>query len=277
MEIGYVLLGALIAGPLCFLLAMLLARRTWRTARRLSARGKGREHLAELGQLAGGLAHEIKNPLSTINVNLKLLSEDLSRREDEDKESARMLRRLQSIREESDRLRGILDDFLHYAGRYELDLAATDLRRLIGELADFFRPQAEGTKVLLRTDLPEREVRSRVDPGLIKQAVLNLLINAVDAMSRDGGEGGPPPGGELLIRLSAQRGRAILEVIDTGPGMPPETAERIFDVYFSTKKQGTGLGLPTTRRIVREHGGTIRVDSEPGKGTRFTIALPMAE
>jgi signal transduction histidine kinase len=221
--------------------------------------------LAELGQLAGGLAHEIKNPLSTINVNLKLLAEDLARHDDET--HRRWLRRLRSVQEEADRLKDILDDFLQYAGRYELDLAAIDLRRLIDELADFFSPQTEAAGVIMRTALPEAEVRCRVDPKLFKQALLNLLINAVQAMEA---------GGELLVKLSAQRGRGVVEVIDTGRGMAPEELGRIFDVYYSTKKHGTGLGLPTTRRIVREHGGAIRVESEPGKGTRFTIALPMA-
>ncbi|HUT01061.1 MAG TPA: ATP-binding protein [Phycisphaerae bacterium] len=243
-----------------------VVRRIWRNARRLLARARGHDHLAELGRLAGGLAHEIKNPLSTININLRLLAEDMARRGDE--EHQRWLRRLGSVRKESDRLKTILDDFLRYAGKYELTLAPADLREVVSEVTDFFTPQANDARVVLRSSFPPGPVTCRVDKDLMKQALLNLMINAVQAMS---------DGGELLIRVAAQRGQGVIEVIDTGPGIPPDVRGRVFDVYYSTKKHGTGLGLPTTRRIVREHGGGIRVESEPGKGTRFVLTLPMDE
>lgn len=219
-----------------------------------------------LTRLTGELAHEIKNPLSTINMNLKLLAEDLGRHDDETHQ--RWLRRLRGVQSEADRLRDTLDDFMTYAGRLELTPERKDLRDLVEELIDFFGPQAEASRAVLRASLPDEPVVCEVDANLIKQALLNLMINAVQAMEQ---------GGELLIRLSTQRRRAIIEVIDTGPGMPPDVLGRIFDVYYSTKKQGSGLGLPTTRRIIQEHGGTVRVESEVGKGTRFTLALPFAE
>jgi signal transduction histidine kinase len=262
----WLLVGAALAGPICAVAAIWATRRTWRSARRLSARTKGYEQLVEIGQLTGGLAHEIKNPLSTINVNLKLLAEDLARSGDETHQ--RWLRRIRSVQEEADRVRGILDDFLRFAGKYELSLVTLNLRRLIDELVDFFGPQAESARIVMRTALPDTQVLCQADGNLLKQALLNLMINAVDAMSG---------GGELLVRLSTQRSRAIIEVIDTGSGIAPDDLERIFQAYYSTKKHGSGLGLPTTRRIVREHGGTIRVESEPGKGTRFVIALPLAK
>jgi signal transduction histidine kinase len=239
-------------------------RRVWRNARRLAARSKGREQLIELASVAGGLAHEIKNPLSTINLNLRLLAEDLGRHDDE--LHRRLLRRLGGIREEADRLKGTLDDFLRFAGKYELTLQKVDIRSLIHELADFFAPQAEAAGVVLRTALSESPVYCNVDPNLLKQALLNLMVNAVEAME---------DGGELLIRLSSADGRAVLEVIDTGPGIDAEKLPHVFDVYYSTKPRGSGLGLPTTRRIVREHGGTIQFESDPPKGTRFIIKLPI--
>ncbi|MCE5279859.1 MAG: ATP-binding protein [Planctomycetaceae bacterium] len=242
-----------------------IARRTWHGARRLAARTKGHDHLVELGQLAGGLAHEIKNPLSTINVNLQLLAEDLARRGDED--DVRLFRRLKHVQAEADRLRAILDDFLHYAGKLELHPSATDIRQVVDELTDFFAPQAEAARVTLRPPRPGEPILCDIDVNLIKQSLLNLMINAIQAM---------PDGGELILRVEAQKNRALIEVIDTGPGIPPETMGRIFDVYYSTKKHGTGLGLPTARRIIRAHGGSIRVDSEPGKGTRFLISLPLS-
>ncbi len=262
----WALVAAVLAGPLWVVAALALTRRLWRNARKLSARRKGREQLVELGQLAGGLAHEIKNPLSTINVNLQLLSEDVAR-PDRD-ESGRLLRRLQSVQKETDRVRGILDDFLRYAGKYELNLESIDLCCLLGELADFFAPQADAARVIMRTDLPSSPVRCRGDANLLKQALLNLMINAVQATDA---------GGELIVRLSAGAGRASLEVIDTGRGIAKEDLDKLFQVYYSTKKGGTGLGLPTTRRIVREHGGSIRAESQPGTGTRFVISLPLIE
>jgi signal transduction histidine kinase len=237
--------------------------------------------MAELGHLSAGLAHEIKNPLSTINLNHKLLAEDLQASPNpalkspggaglssiEGNEHRRLLTRLASVRQEAMRLKDILDDFLRYAGHIELQLAPVDLRRLVGELTDFFAPQAQAAKVILRTSLPEQPVGCRVDADLLKQAILNLMINSTQAMES---------GGELLIRLAPRRTEAILEVTDTGKGISPQDLPRIFQVYYSTKKGGTGLGLPTTQRIIREHGGAITVQSQVGKGTRFVIAIPLA-
>lgn len=261
MGLLWLLIGAAGGVVLGIVGTLWAARRPGRNNREI-----GTEQLVELGQLAGGLAHEIKNPLSTINVNLKLLSEDLSRHDDED--HRRWMRRLAGVQEEATRLGGILDDFLRFAGKVEMSLETVDMRRLVGEVTDFFSPQADAAGVVMRTALPETPVRCRVDLDLIKQALLNLLINAVQAMAK---------GGELLIRLSPQHARAEVEVTDTGPGIPPDELDNIFRAYYSTKKHGTGLGLSTTRRIVREHGGAIRVESEPGRGTRFVMSLPLSE
>lgn len=259
IELWWLALGAVLAGPVWVALTFFIIRS-------LRRRTDNREHeqLVELGQLAGGLAHEIKNPLSTINVNLKLLSEDINRFPDE--EHRRWLRRLRNVQAEADRMRGILDDFLHYAGKYELALKTVDLRRMVDELSDFFAPQADAANVVMRTMLPDHAVQCRVDSNLIKQAILNLMINSVQAIDE---------GGELIVKLFTARNLATIEIIDTGRGIPPEELEKIFRVYYSTKKQGTGLGLATTRRIIREHGGDINVASDVGKGTQFTITLPL--
>ena len=262
----WMLIGAAAAGPVWLLVALWSARRLWRNARRLAARTRGRQRLIELGQLVGGLAHEIKNPLSTINVNLKLLSEDLARKDDED--HRRLSARLETVRTETGRITEILDDFLRFAGKYELTLADVDLRQVIEESVDFFTPQAEASHMLLRSALPDEPLACRIDQNLIKQALLNLMINAVQASES---------GDELLIRLSRQRREAVIEVIDTGCGMSPGDLQKVFQVYFSTKPRGSGLGLPTTRRIVLAHGGQINVESEPDTGTRFVIKLPLAE
>ena len=265
-HLQWLLIGACGAGPAWIALTVWFGKGF---LRRMGHDGSGRryrEQLEELSRLAGGLAHEIKNPLSTINVNLKLLMEDVPGLRDS--QHGGWLRRLEGVQKEADRLKGILDDFQHYAGRYELDFNSVDLRRLVQELVDFFAPQAEASHMTMRTTLPDEPVVARLDADLFKQALLNLIINASQAMT---------DGGELMIRLSTSRWRAILEVIDTGRGIPAENLPRIFEAYFSTKKQGTGLGLATTRRIILEHGGTVRVESEVGKGTRFVITLPLTQ
>ncbi len=219
----------------------------------------------ELTQLVGGLAHEIKNPLSTISLNLKLLGEDLGRYRDDD--HRRLLLRLGRVQDEAERLRLILDDFLRYAGQYELHLKRVNLRQLVGELRDFFLPQAEACGVVLRVSKPAGPIWSNLDANLIKQAVLNLMINATQAMSE---------GGELMVNLTSQAGQARLEVIDTGAGIAPEAMDSIFRAYWSSKPDGSGLGLARARRIAREHGGDLTAESELGKGTRFILKLPLA-
>jgi signal transduction histidine kinase len=219
----------------------------------------------ELTQLVGGLAHELKNPLSTINLNLKLLSEDLGRYHDDG--HRRLLLRLGRVQTEAERLRLILDEFLRYAGKCDLHLREVDLRELVGELRDFFLPQAEAGGVVLRVSTTPEPVCCNLDVNLVKQAILNLMINATQAMG---------DGGELLVNLTTQANHAVLEVIDTGPGIAPEALESIFRAYWSSKPDGSGLGLPTARRIAREHGGDLRAESEVGRGTRFLLTLPLA-
>lgn len=222
-----------------------------------------RELFDELTQIVGGLAHEMKNPLSTISLNLKLLGEDLGRFHDAEHE--RLSRRLGRVQEETERVQQILNDFLRYAGKFELACQTVDLCDVVGQLRDFFAPQAEAARVVFRTALPDGPLPCSLDPNLIKQALLNLLINAVQAMS---------DGGELLLRLTARDNQAVIEVTDTGSGIAPDVLENIFRPYWSSKEGGSGLGLPTARRIAREHGGTLTVESEPGKGTRFVLTLP---
>lgn len=223
------------------------------------------EQLAELSVVVGGLAHEIKNPLSTITLNLKLLGEDLERYEDE--EHRRLLRRLIRVQEETARVQRILDDFLQYAGKVELHTEKTDICEVVREMRDFFTPQAEASRIVFRTQLPDQPVICKIDVNLIKQALLNLMINAVQAMNT---------GGELIVRVTVKGAFANIEVIDSGPGIPRENLDLIFKAYFSTKKGGSGLGLPTARRIMKEHGGDLAVESEQGKGTCFLLKLPTA-
>lgn len=261
------------AGGLAMLpIARMLRRRAELRARSAERRAQDAERLAELGSMTGGLAHEIKNPLSTIGLNAQLVSESIADSPLPVDQRERLLRRMEALSREVERLRGILTDFLQFAGRIKLDPQPHDLVRLMDELSDFFHPQCEQAGVTLRTQLPPREVRVRIDQGLFKQAMLNLMLNGLQAM-RDGGPHARR--GELILRVETDDHHAIVHVIDTGPGIPQERLAEIFRPYVSMRSGGTGLGLPTARRIVQEHGGQLSVHTDPGRGSDFVIRLAL--
>lgn len=263
------MISAVLAGRLVYV-------RLLEKARAAERRARAAERLAEIGSMTGGLAHEIKNPLSTISLNAQLLSEALEELQGvEADDRGRMVKRLGSLRREVERLKGILTDFLAYAGELRLDLKTVDLGASIEELADFFSPQASQMGVKLHTQIVALP-KMTVDASHLKQALLNLMLNAAQAMSLQSAD--RPR--ELVIRaqpkVDAEKRRiAVIEVADTGPGIDPAAQERLFSPYFTTKSGGTGLGLPTTRRIVEAHGGTISVESKPGEGACFRISLPI--
>ncbi|HSU67905.1 MAG TPA: ATP-binding protein [Tepidisphaeraceae bacterium] len=256
--------GLLIGWVSSLLLTGTAAWIAYRRYERLQQRARQAERLAELGTLTGGLAHELKNPLSTIQLNLQLLGEDLS---PQNPAYSRLVSRLGTVQRETARLRDILDDFLRFAGRMELQRKPTDLNQMLEELVDFYSPQAHLQRVALRLKRADGQLIVRVDERLLKQAILNLMINALQAM--------PEAGGEIILSADRRDGWAILDVIDTGRGMDAETLNRIFDAYYSTKRGGTGLGLAIAKRVIDEHAGKIEVRSEVGKGSDFTIALPL--
>lgn len=266
--------------------AWLYSRRTERRVIELEREARANERLAEQATMTRGLAHEIKNPLSTIGLNVQLLQEDAAdiERAAEGQpqiadQAGKIRRRLGTLGREAVRLREILEDFLRFAGRIELDQQPTDLNALVGELADFFEPQATEAGVNLRTQVDEQLPRAHADPSLLKQATLNLMINATHAMA-DAQQDGSDHGGasELILRTSRsttkEGDKLCIHVVDTGPGIPKDVQAKLFEPYFSTKRTGTGLGLPTTRRIVEEHGGSLTLHTEPGRGSEFTIELP---
>jgi signal transduction histidine kinase len=277
----WALLGLALGVAATMPLLRVMLRRGERRARDAERRARDAERLAELGSMTGGLAHEIKNPLSTIGLNAQLLAEGLREAELPAEQRERLLRRLDALSREAERLRGILTDFLQFAGRIKLDPQPRDLVQVVDELSDFFHPQCAQAEVVLRTQLPRQPVVARVDEALLKQALLNLMINAVQAMRHEeqSGDGTASGGqrGELILRLESDADESRIHVIDTGPGIPPQQIEAIFRPYVSYKSGGTGLGLPTSRRIIEEHGGRLTVESAPGRGSDFVIHLPVKE
>jgi signal transduction histidine kinase len=280
--------------------AWALLRRHVRRVRAAERRARSAERLAELGATTSGLAHEIKNPLSTIGLNAQLLAEGINDLAAPESDKAPLVRRAGVLTREVERLRGILADFLSYAGELRLSREVVDVNAVVDELLDFFAPQATKAGVQLRADLARARLPASIDVSAIKQALLNLMLNAVQAMSpravspADSGRGplapqsaspGPPAPAtkELIIRTrvdecddgdARSRHDICIEVIDTGPGIPAAALPDVFKPYFTTKAGGTGLGLPTTRRIIEAHGGRVEVHSEPGRGTAFTVVLP---
>ena len=251
----------------------ILLRGAERRAREAERRARDAERLAELGAMTGGLAHGIKNPLSTIGLNAQLRGEATAETGLPTGERDWMVRRLEALTGEVERLRGILTDFIQFAGRVKLDAQPRDLAVIVSEVSDFFHPQCDQSRVVLRTQLPDEPVMVRVDGPLVKQALLNLMINANQAMS-DRSPGGSTVPAELIVRVVADSKEARVHVIDTGPGIEPERIDEIFRPYVSLKSGGTGLGLPSARRIIEEHGGRLVAHSEPGRGSDFVIHLP---
>jgi signal transduction histidine kinase len=223
------------------------------------------DRYAEIAALAGGLAHEVRNPLSTMSLNLELLVEDLE--QSGVPQARRMLMKVQTVQRECEHLQQILDAFLHFVRLGELNLVTADLNQVLRDFIDFYEPQARERGIEISPHLASDLPAVRLDTSLFRQVLMNLALNAQQAM---------PAGGLLELQTYCRDCRVNLDLIDTGCGADTATVARMFDIFFSTRRGGTGLGLPTVRRIVEAHGGTITCDSEPGRGTRFTISLPAA-
>lgn len=237
-----------------------MARRT------MSSHPGAKTKLEQMGALAAGLAHELKNPLSTMGINLSLLKEDWA--DASTPRERRTLKKIEVLEREVRRLELILQEFLQYARGFELEKKSTDLNGRLTELLEFIEPEARRENIAIRSMFDARVPRIPLDRGLIRRAFLNLFINARQAMQEGGGE--------LIVITRCVDDEVQVEVIDTGKGMPEEIRERAFDVYYSTKKGGTGLGLPMVKRIVEAHEGRITVQTEVGHGTRFVVHLPVA-
>jgi signal transduction histidine kinase len=235
------------------------------------------ERLAAVGKMAAMITHEVRNPLSSIGLNTELLQDELGALPDQAGAEARSL--CQAITTEVDRLTSITDEYLHFARLPKPKLRLESLNPLIASLLAFEREQLALRGVRLASTLAEDLPMVAVDEAQIRQALLNLLRNAGDAVAEIGG-------GQVTVRTRCQNGAtgtgprvadepACVEVVveDDGPGIAPEIAAKVFEPFFSTKEGGTGLGLALTHQIVIEHGGQIRLESEPGHGTRFVLSF----
>jgi signal transduction histidine kinase len=228
--------------------------------RKLGRQLQTADRLAALSRVSSGVAHEVKNPLNAILLHVEVARAKLSRGDTE------IGQQMEIVSREILRLDRVVKTFLDFTRPVELHLKNVSTRDLLAEVADLARPQAESSNIQMQVE-QEEDAEVRVDHDLIQQALLNLVVNAIEVM---------PQGGELSLESANNEDTAEIRISDTGPGIAPELRDKIFRLYFTTKKEGSGIGLAMAFRIVQLHDGTIDFTSEPGKGTTFSIRLPIA-
>jgi len=228
--------------------------------REMEERAQRNERLADLGRLAAGLAHELRNPLASMTGSIELLR-GAAALGDEDR------RLMDIVLREAARLDQLVGRFLEYSRPAAPRRASADLARMAAETLEVFSHDPAAGRVRVESRLTS--TTAWCDPDQLRQVLWNLLVNAAQAAGREGEPG------RVQVRCSPEQGGgAQLEVEDDGPGIPPEDLEQIFTPFFTTKARGSGLGLATVQRVVDAHGGTVAVASEPGRGARFTVRLP---
>ena len=249
--------GVLFAG-LFYVLHLIRKNRALEHSRRSA------ERASYVGLLASGLAHEIRNPLNAMNMNLQMLEEELHALPGmAEGECAELL---DSTKSEIKRLEGLVNNFLAYARPAQPRFESADLNSVVSEVARFLEIDFRQHQVELRLDLEPLLPPVELDATQFKQALMNLLVNARQVLKR---------GGRVLVRTRAgMGGEVVVEVEDDGPGIPAGLRERIFEVFFSSRGGGTGLGLPIARQIIERHGGKIEVESTEGNGSTFRMHLP---
>jgi signal transduction histidine kinase len=219
------------------------------------------DRLSAISRITSGVAHEVKNPLNAILLHVEVARSKLSRGDVD------VTEQMEIISREILRLDRVVRTFLDFTRPVELQWDNVPMQDLVREIVDLARPQTAAANIQVSVRQEAEGVEVRVDRDLFKQAVLNVVVNAMQAM---------PEGGELRFEASADTDNVELRISDTGTGIPAELREKIFRLYFSTKKEGSGIGLAMAFRIVQLHDGTIDFTSEPGKGTTFLIRLPIA-
>jgi hypothetical protein len=240
---------------------LLIRLRDPEAQRKLGRELQTADRLAAINRVSGGVAHEVKNPLNAILLHVEVAKAKLERGDNE------VAPQMEIISREILRLDRVVKTFLDFNRPVELNLANVSLHELVSEIVELAKPQAQAGNIRIQVEQQAEGVEVRVDRDLLKQAVLNVVVNAMQAM---------PEGGDLRFESFATEDSAGIRISDTGPGIPEELRDKIFRLYFTTRQEGSGIGLAMTFRIVQLHDGTIDFTSEPGKGTAFFIRLPIA-
>lgn len=239
----------------------LLTMRDAESVRRIENEIELSHRLASIGRLTSGVAHEVKNPINAIVVHLELLREKMR----EGRPDTR--RHMDIISKEIHRLDRVVQTLVDFNRPVELRLKTTDLRRVLEEVTQLATPEAAQNGVSIATQLGTEPLPVLIDYDLVKQALDNVVLNGVQAMSE---------GGTLRITARRDDKAATVEVRDAGPGIPPEIRDKIFNLYFTTKKTGSGIGLAMTYRVLQMHHGSLDFETELGSGTSFRLCLPLA-
>jgi signal transduction histidine kinase len=242
------------------LIGALLNIRDTESVRRIGDEIEMSRRLSASGRVTGGVAHEVKNPINSIVLHLQLLQNKLSELDPDTR------RHMDIIGSEIHRLDRVVQTLLDFMRHRELSLVDVDMRRLLEDVAILATPDAEQHGVTISHDLPEEPLPVKADLDLMKQALLNVVLNGVQAM---------PQGGELLISARREENSVIAEVRDHGTGIPQEVQDKIFELYFTTKKEGSGIGLAQTYQILEWHYGAVEFESIEGHGTTFRFRMPL--
>ena len=217
--------------------------------------------LAAIGRLTAGVGHEVKNPINAMVLHLELLRSKLATTPNPPAQ-----KHVDVLSSEMQRLDRVVQTLADFSRPLDLDLRHHSLQSILAAVLDLTAADLARQHVTVETTAPADPIPVRVDDALIRQALLNIVLNGAQAME--------PLGGTLTITLSAEPHTATLRIADQGPGIPPTALPRIFDLYFTTKATGSGIGLAMTSRIIQLHGGAIHVDSTP-QGATFTVTLPL--
>jgi len=230
------------------------------------ARLRRAESLAALTTLTAGVAHEIKNPLGSIGIHLELMKKEMSGKQQI--ETQKVMENLLVIKEEVDRLNRIVMDFLFTVRPMNAELSYDELNRVVRELLDFMKFELAEAGITVDTDSAKASPQILMDERYMKQAVINILKNAISAM---------PDGGTLRVQTVQKGNELLLKISDTGAGIPDEYMDKVFEPYFTTKDFGSGLGLTLVYKIVKEHMGDIEINSKVGEGTSITLSFPVPQ
>jgi PAS domain S-box-containing protein len=222
------------------------------------------ERLATIGKMAAKVAHEIRNPLSSISLNAELLEDEIGNYDCENTEEAQAL--LKSIIAEIDRVTALTEEYLQFSRLPESQLVHGNLNGVVEEVIELLSHELAQKKIAIECHVQNAPLEVRFDRIQIRRALLNIIRNAVDAM---------PKGGKLKIWMEKKDRQALIYIEDNGIGIPDHELQKIFDPFFTTKDFGTGLGLAIVLQIINEHSGQISCQSKVGAGTKFSIALPL--
>lgn len=226
------------------------------------------EKMAALGRLAASVAHEVRNPLGAVDIQLQLLAEDAGTLDGP--VSSRLLERVDRARAEMRRLDGIVNNFLRFSRPPDVKLEPTDPVPLVGRMVELVEPEARSLGVALLFPQPDPLPQVLADENVLSQALLNVLINGLQAVVHHSDESRI----EVDCRWDSSRRRVLIEVTDNGCGIPAEDLERVLEFYYTTKDTGTGLGLSIAQGILQQHGGSLHLTSRVGVGTTISLALP---